>query len=71
MEENDKTSWEKSFLKNGLRYTKGKLLQIQVGVNFFRCMEGYSSWEEEEYAQISWVHIQMHKSLWDHLKQLR
>ena len=47
------------------------MLQIQVGVNLIRCLKRYSSWEEEEYAQIDQEHIQRHKSLWDHVKQLR
>ena len=50
-----------------MRYTKNKLLQIQLGVNLIRCLEGYSYWEEEEYAQIGQEHIQLHKSLWDHV----
>ena len=47
------------------------MLQVQVGVNLIRCLEGYSSWEEEEYAQIDQEHIQLHKILWDHVEQLR
>ena len=34
-------------------------------------MEVYYSWEEEEYAQIDQEHIQLHKSLWDNVKQQR
>ena len=51
--------------------TKNKLLQIQVGVNLIRCLEVCYSWEEEEYAQIEQEHIHTHKSLWDHVEQLR
>ena len=36
-----------------------------------KCMEGYSSQEEEEYAKIDQEHIQLHKNLWDHVKKLR
>ena len=35
---------------------KNKLLQIQVGVNLIICLEGYCSWEEEEYAQLDQEH---------------
>ena len=42
-----------------MRYTKNKLLQIQVGVNLVMCMEGFSSWEEDEYAQLNHEHRQM------------
>ena len=47
------------------------MLQIQVGVNFIRCLEVYYAWEEEEYAQIYQEHIKLHNNLWDHVKQLR
>ena len=35
---------------------KNKLLQTQVGVNLIRFLEGYSSWEEDEYAQLDKEH---------------
>ena len=54
-----------------MRYTRNKLLQIQIGVNFIRYMEGFYSWEEEEYTQIDQEHIQLHKRLWDHVEKLR
>ena len=47
------------------------MLQIQVGVNLIVCLKRYSSWEEEEYAQIDHEHIQLHNRLWDHVEQLR
>ena len=34
-------------------------------------MEGYSSWEEEEYAQLDPEQRQLHKRLWDHVEKLR
>ena len=36
-----------------MRYTINKVLQIQVGVNLIRCMEGSYSWEEEVVALMS------------------
>ena len=61
----------KYFLKNGLGYTKKTLLQIQVCVNLIIFLEVYYSFEEEEYAQIDKEHIDLHKSLWDHVKKMR
>ena len=58
--------------KWAMRYTKYKLLQIQVHVNLIIFLEEYSqSSEEEKYAQIDHEHIQLHKRLWDHVEQLR
>ena len=54
-----------------MRYTKNKLLQIQVGVNLIRCMEGYYSWEEYESAQLDQEHSQMHNRFRDHVEQLK
>ena len=50
-----------------MRYTRNKLLQIQVGVKLIICLEEYSSWEEEEYAQLDQEHKQLHNRLWDHV----
>ena len=71
MRKKQKRHGENPSSKMDMRYTKNKLLQIQVGVNLIRCLEGYSSSEEEEYAQINQEHIQLHKRLWDHVEQLR
>ena len=52
------------------RYTRNKMLQIQVGVNLIRCMERSSSWEEEKYTQLDKKHIQLRNRLWDRVEQL-
>ena len=39
-------------------------------MNLIRFLEGYSSWEDEEYSQIDQEHLQLHKRLWDHVEQL-
>ena len=39
--------------KMEMRYTRNKLLQIQIGVNLIRCLEGSSSWEEGVAAPMS------------------
>ena len=36
-----------------MRYTINKLLQIQVGVNLIRCLEGSSSFDEVVVAPMS------------------
>ena len=54
-----------------MRYTRNKPLQIQVGMKLIRCLEGFSSWEEEEYGDLDQEHKQLHNRLWYHVEQLR
>ena len=54
-----------------MRYTKNKLVQIQLVVNLIRFLEGFSSWGEEEYSQLDQEHKKLYNRFSDHVEQLR